>query len=57
MHLDEFESQFKSAIKVPYAYEEIDTRIAEQTLHDTLLKLPHDFVGSARACLRLSSPN
>ena len=23
MHLDEFESQFKSAIKVPYAYEEI----------------------------------
>ena len=35
---------------------EIDTRVAEQTLHDTLLKLPHDFVGSARACLQSKFP-
>lgn len=31
---------------------EINTRLAEQTLHDTLLKLPHDFVRSARASLQ-----
>ena len=35
---------------------EIDTQLAEQTLHDTLLKLPHDFVRSARASLQSKFP-
>ncbi len=36
---------------------EIDTEIAEQTLHDTLLKLPHDFVLSAKASLQSKFPD
>ena len=36
---------------------EIDTRLAEQTIHDTLLKLPHDFAGSTRASLRSKFPD
>ena len=36
---------------------EIDTQLAEQTLHDTLLKLPHDFVLSAKARLRTRFPD
>ena len=35
---------------------EIDTALAERTIHDTLLKLPHDFVTSARACLQPKFP-
>lgn len=35
---------------------EIDTDLAEKTLHDTLLKLPHDFVSSARASLESKFP-
>ena len=35
---------------------EIDTPLAEQTIHDTLLKLPHDFARSARAHLQTKFP-
>ena len=36
---------------------EIDTQLAERTLHDTLLKLPHDFVLSAKASLQTKFPD
>ncbi len=36
---------------------EIDTEVAEKTIRDTLLKLPHDFVGSARAELHIKYPD
>lgn len=36
---------------------EIDTDLAERTIHDTLLKLPHDFVASARHALQTRFPD
>jgi hypothetical protein len=48
-----FANYIDAISKIP----EIDTALAEQTLHDTLLKLPHDFVGSARARLQSQYPN
>ena len=35
---------------------EINTDLAQKTIHDTLLKLPHDFVSSARASLESKFP-
>ena len=36
---------------------EIDTALAEKTIRDTLLKLPHDFVSSARERLQTTFPD
>jgi len=35
----------------------IDTRLAEETIHETLLKLPHDFILSARSRLHSKFPD
>ncbi len=49
---DAFAKYINAISKIPA----IDTRLAEQTIHDTLLKLPHDFVSSARTSLESLFP-